>query len=198
VIIPTPTGETPQQVDVDCSPIAGWELYTVGEGENLLAIATAVDSTIVDLREANCFDVYTGVLTGDVIRVPQLPIAPIVTAIPVIPVDDEVYEGQGCDADSITIISPIALSAVEAIIPILGSADAPDFAYYEIDIRPEWSDTFSLYMASDRIVDDNLLGLLNVEIFGAGLHHLRLTVYGGDGEIVENGVCEIPIEFVTS
>jgi len=199
VIIPTPTVDSDIVIaeDGECVARDDWELYEIQSGDNLLSIASAVSSTIEEVRNGNCYDVIQGVFAGELIRVPQLPVQPVSTAQPFFLVDDATYEIEGCVNELVTISSPLALDELQGIFALLGNATTDEFAYYKIEIRPEWSDQYSLYTESLLPINEELLALVNTEIFGDGLHRLRLTVIDSNNQIAENGVCEIPVVFVS-
>lgn len=196
-IIPTPTVDSEITIvsEDDCQVQSNWLSYEVQPGDKLLFIARAVSSTIAEIRIGNCYDSISGVFAGESILLPTLPTLPISIVEPVFPPDDQIFTATGCDVENMQITAPNILESNQGIFAIIGSANAVDFDYYKIEIRPDWSDVYSLYSQSNGFVEDDLLGLVNTEIFGSGLHHLRITVVNTDDEIAENGVCEIPLIF---
>ena len=94
-----------------------------------------------------------------------------------------------------TISSPESLADVSGIFGIFGSVSIPDGGAYRIAIQPAWSGEYHLYLALESTLDRELLGLINAEIFGIGLHRLRLTVVDSSGEMVDGGLCDIPLVF---
>jgi len=199
VIIPTPTVDTEVDIiaDEDCVVDAGWEMYEIQTGDTLLSIALSVDSTPAELRDGNCFDVIQGVFVGESILVPEIPVAPVATIEPVFVTEDDVYEIEGCRTETVGIDTPVLLEELQGIFALIGNANSPDFAYYEITIRPEWSDRYFLYLQSTSPVESDLLGLVNTELFGEGVHRVRVTVINSNNEIAENGVCEVPVVFIS-
>jgi len=167
----------------------------VQPGENMLYIARSIGSTIADIQDGNCFDTIRGVFVGETILLPAIPAGPIATVEPVLPSDDMNLSPMGCTAGTAQIVMPETLTNVQGIFAVLGSATSNDFAYYKIEVRPEWSDIYSLNLESGVPVQNDLLGLVNAELYGTGLHRLRVTVVNNNNEIAENGVCEIPLVF---
>jgi len=183
--------------DADCVVASDWQSYQIQQGDNLLSIVNAVSSTLPEVRDGNCYEAIQGVFIGESILVPQLPAEPVATAQPIFITEGGIYEIMGCQSETLRINSPLLLNELQGIFPILGSADTSDFSYYKIEIRPEWSERYYLYLESATVVTNDLLGLVNAEIFGDGVHYLRLTVVTTNDEIPENGVCEIPVVFVS-
>ena len=181
----------------DCVPQIGWRDYQVNEGENLLAIAESVGSTIIEIRDGNCFDPITGVFAGETVLLPALPLAPPATAIPVFVTAADDLTVSGCDTTLVQIVEPGAMQELSGIFALLGSADAPDFAKYLIEVRPGWSDKYFLYLESEEPVRDGVLGVINAEVFGVGLHRLRLSVITQRGAISTELSCDIPTVFAT-
>ncbi len=198
-LIPTPTaiGFVGVAMRSDCVPQIGWRDYQVNEGENLLAIAESVGSTIIEIRDGNCFDPITGVFAGETVLLPALPLAPPATAIPVFVTAADDLTVSGCDTTLVQIVEPGAMQELSGIFALLGSADAPDFAKYLIEVRPGWSDKYFLYLESEEPVRDGVLGVINAEVFGVGLHRLRLSVITQRGAISTELSCDIPTVFAT-
>ncbi len=65
---------------INCTPQAGWALYTVAAGDTLGVIAAVTGSTIAQLTSANCLTNPELIYVGQQLRVPQLP--PAATAAP--------------------------------------------------------------------------------------------------------------------
>ena len=61
--------------------------------------------------------------------------------------------------------------------------------------NPLGPDEYHLFLELESTLDRELLGLINAEIFGIGLHRLRLTVLDSSGEMVDGGLCDIPLVF---
>ena len=118
----------------DCVPQVGWQEYQVNEGENLVAIAESVGSTIVGIRDGNCFEPIRGVFAGETILLPALPLAPPATAIPVFVAAADDLAVSGCETTLVQIVEPGAMQELSGIFALLGSADAPGFAKYMIEV----------------------------------------------------------------
>ena len=172
-----------------------WQSYVVQPGDNLLFVARAINSTVYDIQEGNCYEPIRSVFVGETVLLPQLPNTPIQIVEPVLLSEGMNTTPIGCLTGDTQILMPQSLESVQGIFAVLGTARSADFAYYKIEIRPEWSDVYSLYLKSDVPVEGDLIGLVNTEVFGTGVHRLRLTVVTINDQIAENGVCEIPLLF---
>jgi len=89
------------------------------------------------------------------------------------------------------------MSELADIIAVSGSADVPPGGSYRLLIRPGGANDFALYFESGQAKQGEVLGLLNTEIFGAGLHYLRLEVLDAEGQQINAGICEIPLVFLS-
>lgn len=65
---------------INCTPQAGWAVYTVAAGDTLGVIAAVTGSTVAQLAAANCLTNTELIYVGQQLRVPQLP--PVATAAP--------------------------------------------------------------------------------------------------------------------
>ena len=62
-------------------------------------------------------------------------------------------------------------------------------------MSPAWSDTYFKLLEVEMSVADNVIGLVNTEIFGPGLQELRLAVLDIYGELIADSVCIVPVVF---
>lgn len=183
----------PSRTPSNCARPRGWAEYIVQEGNTLYAIALATGSTVDELRTVNCIENVDLIQTGDRLFVPRLPEKPVVTMAPrgMRPG----LEAIGCFDGLTTITSPIVGQRLARSFIIFGSAHRSDFAYYKIEVRPDFSEVYHFYLASRDSVQSGTLGEFNPAIFGTGLHWLRLSVIDSDTRIPPDGVCEIPVVF---
>lgn len=184
----------PAQADAaNCQVRRGWPTYTIQPGDTLFAIALAVGSSVSELRDANCLYDIDALTPGEPLYVPRLPAQPVSTRAPRAIAPGTRLNVIGCDRTQIT--SPVPLQRLSGTFAVFGTADTPDFWYYKLEIRPDWSDTYNFYSDSlDRVVNGRL-GEINAEIFDNGLHWLRLSVVNAQWQIADNGLCEIPVFF---
>ena len=196
-LIATPTAYG--TVDVDTGPVCrvadDWYPYEVQQGDTLLAVALAVNSNLIDLREANCFSPVSGIFAGDTILVPTPPEEPVTVPDPVFPLPEQDFVLVGCASPDAQIFAPEPMTELNGIFAIRGSVRLPDGGRYEISLRPAWSNEFHRLLEVDMSLEDNVIGLVNSEIFGPGLQRLRLALVGQDGALVEESICEIPVVF---
>ena len=195
-LIPTPTafGAVDFAAEGGCEVAKDWLPYEVGEGDTLLSLAVAADSDLIALRQGNCFAPIRGVFAGERLLLPRLPAAAALPA-PASSAADEAAVAQGCESPAAQIHSPMPLAQVEGVFAISGSALAPAGGRYQIAIKPRWADDYYLHLVSERAVSDGVLGLVNTEAFGAGLHRLRLSVRDAGGALIEGGACDLPVIF---
>ena len=198
-LIPTPTayGSIEDAFRIDCEVEQGWLSYEVQEGDSLLAMALATDSSLIELRDGNCFEPIRGIFAGEKLLVPQLPESPVERPVPTFFTDEEVSPVVGCDHSSVKIFAPQPLAQVEAIFALIGNALIPEGGSYHIALKPGWSDVYYPYLESDQTVRNDVIGLINAEIFGAGSHRIRLMITDSKGDIIEGGICDIPVVFGT-
>ena len=196
-IFPTPTayGEADDQAAESCQPRVDWHPHEAKAGETLLALAIASETTLVDLREGNCLGLASGILPGDIVVLP----APLDTMPtlpePIFAPPAAGYVVEGCATDSARISQPVPGAAQRGIFAIEGSAIFPAGGGYEIAVKPAWSDSYFTLLANEAASGETL-GLLNTEIFGPGVHWLRLALRDAQGELVAGGVCAVPLVFL--
>lgn len=178
-----------------CRLPRGWTTYRVQPGDTLFAISLATDSTVDELRYANCIDDVDNITSEDVIFVPRAPLRPVSTFVPA-PVDSRpdlaVY---GCNDPRVQITSPRIAAQLQGSFTVTGTAMRDDFGYYKIEIRPDWAEIYNFYLDSYTPVQNGILGVVNSEIFGSGLHWVRLTVVDAQAGIPAGATCEVPVIF---
>ncbi|MCY4537011.1 MAG: hypothetical protein OXE52_02140 [Chloroflexi bacterium] len=178
-----------------CETAIDWVPYQVAAGDNLLAIAESIGTTIVEIQEGNCFEPIRGVLAGEILLLPAIPSFPPATAVPVFPdslIPPRVF---GCESESSRIDSPVAMQEIRGIIQVIGSVRLPENSEFRLDIRPAWSDKYSRYIEGFVSVTDDVIGLINSEVFGIGLHRLRLSVVDEHGAMSKGAICDVPVIF---
>ena len=197
-LIPTPTevGSIAAQELSECEVQEGWQTYEVQAGDTLLSLALATGSSLIELRDGNCFEPIRGIFAGRRLLVPRLPVDLIETPVPVYPQDGESADVTGCDQPNAHVSMPEPLASLKGVFAIRGSVQLPERGSYQIALRPAWADNYYLYLSAKEPIRGDVIALINTEIFGAGLHRLRLTVTSRDGEIIEDGLCDIPVVFV--
>jgi hypothetical protein len=167
--------------------------YEVQPGNTLFAIALATRSTLDDLRYANCIDDVDDIVAGQTVYVPRAPVEPVVTTVP-----SGIRPGlakTGCDDPRTQITSPIVGQRLNGVFTVYGTATRDEFWYYKIEIRPDRAEIYNFYSRSEGRVQNGVLGQVNADIFGDGLHWLRLTVVDIRGAIPPGAVCEVPVYF---
>ena len=196
-LIPTPTevGSIAGQELSECEIPRGWRPYEVRVGDTLLSLALATDSSLIELRDGNCFELIRGIFAGQRLFVPRLPAEHIIRPAPVYPPVDAAANATGCDQPIAQISAPKPLDNLKGIFAIRGSVQFPEGGGYQIALRPAWADNYFLYLSSNEAIGNDVIALINTEIFGAGLHQIRLTITGSHGETIEGGHCELPVVF---
>ncbi|MGB7337646.1 MAG: LysM peptidoglycan-binding domain-containing protein [Phototrophicaceae bacterium] len=183
----------PTRTPASCQLPAGWATYVVQSGDTLFAISLVTNSTVDELRFANCIDDIDNITAGDTIYVPTAPIRPVPTFVP-----SGVRQGLaavGCTSATTQITSPITAQRVRGSFTVFGTATRPDFQYYKIEVRPDFASIYNFYSDSQSQVDNGVLGQINAELFGPGLHWIRLSVVDIRAEIAPDAICEIPVIF---
>ena len=195
IATPTAFGAVVEDAAAVCLVAEGWLPYQVQKGDSLLALALASGSSLIELREGNCFGPVTGIIVGDTIAVPSLPEAPIEPAESLFPISDSAYQLAGCESADATIIEPRPLAELQGIFAIRGRALIPDGGGYRLSVKPAWSSDYHRFLDVERSVSNDVIALINTEIFGPGLQRLRLEIVDAKGELMENLRCDIPVVF---
>ncbi len=196
-LIPTPTafGAIEDSFRSDCEIERDWLSYELKEGDTLLSLALSTESSLIELRDGNCYTPVRGIFAGERLRVPRLPASPAARPAPIALAGDEAAEVIGCDRTLAQILLPAPHAQVEGVFAIIGSAHLPGGGRYRLAVKPGWSEVYYPYLESDVAVGNDVLALVNTEIFGLGAHRVQLAVADSDGELIEGGICEIPIMF---
>lgn len=190
-LTPTPTATAAlASSDQTCEPPEGWTTYLVRGDENFADIARAANVHIDELLAANCFALGDNLSPYTRLYVPRPLTAPIPTPPPL--VDAEAVARQGC-APGVQIIAPPEGTIVDSLFTLVGTASIPEFAYYDIDIRPASIDTFTRYSRADEAVIGGALGVIDPDLFGIGVYWVRLSVYAQDNDTPQT--CAIPMIF---
>jgi LysM repeat protein len=199
-IIPTPppsptlvpTNEA-SRTPSSCQLPPGWTTYTVQAGNTLFAIALATHSTVAELRDANCIENVDNIQTGDVIFVPRAPLTPVATFVNT---GSRAGLGPiGCQNPNVQITSPMSAQRINGTFTVYGSANRSDFLYYKLEVRPDAASIYNFYMDSRTQVMNGVLGEINSELFGSGLHWIKLTLVDLSASIPADASCEIPVIF---
>ena len=195
---PTPMPVSDDQLADSCEVAGDWLDYAVQEGDSLLTIAYRIGSTIIDLRDGNCFGALRGVFAGETILLPTLPERPQATAVPVLPDDQVEVSPPICNGTGATIVSPQPGQELYGVFTLLASDENALEGAYVVEVRPAWSDTFWEYRRLTPRPPDQLLTLLNTELFGSGLHWLRVKQLDENHETIAHSTCDIPTMFLES
>lgn len=175
---------TPDNVSSECAPPSGWQTYVAQAGDTLFEISIANGSMISALSDANCLGDAGSIQTGDELFVPDLPGQSVSSPAKI-----------GCVDPNAQITSPISLERLQGVFSIVGSANMPDQWYYKLEIRVDGSDVYNFFSSSEAHVAGGLLAIVDAELFGDGLHWLRLSVVLTNGDIITSGICEVPVTF---
>ena len=197
-LIPTPTDVESvaiQQLPA-CEVQQGWQTYKVQAGDTLLSLALATGSSLIELRDGNCFEPIRGIFAGQRLLVPRLPVDRIVRPAPVYPQVDEATDVTGCDQPTARISAPEPLASLKGVFAMRGTVQLPERGSYQIALRPAWADNYYLYLSSNKPIRGDVIALINTEVFGPGLHRIQLKVTSRDGGTIEGGLCDIPVVFV--
>ncbi|MGJ3240533.1 MAG: LysM peptidoglycan-binding domain-containing protein [Anaerolineae bacterium] len=193
---PSPTVaplDDPTRTPASCQLPRGWTTYTVQSGDTVFAISLVTNSTVDELRFINCLDDVDNITTGDVLFVPIAPVRPVATIVP-----SGIRQGLvsvGCSSPNTQITSPVTAQRVSGTFNVIGTATRSDFQYYKIEVRPDFADIYNFYSDSRTQVSNGVLGQINADLFGAGLHWIRLSVVDLRASIAPDAICEIPVIF---
>lgn len=197
IATPTAFGYVDGGMQINCVPKRDWIPYEVQAGDTLLSLALATGTDLANFRDGNCFNPIRGIFPGETLRIPQLP-RTAVAATPVFPRAGDNIRAAGCESEQARIKSPPALTELQGIFAVLGRAQIPAGGSYRLSLRPAWSDDYMNHLEFDSPVDGDMLGLINTEIFGAGLQWLRLTLLDEAGAVLAGSVCDVPLVFTAS
>jgi hypothetical protein len=191
---PHPT-RTPRPSPTDtaaaCPAPVGWVTYVLSPTDTLYALAVAASSSVDQLREANCLNDGDLPPAGAAVALPRLPAQPIPVFPPVAPERD--LNREGCTFPGAIIGAPLPGEIVSGVIDVIGTASMSNFAYYRVEVRPDAAPTFDLYERGETPVIGGTLAELNTDLYGDGLHWLRLTVVQPNGEFPTR--CVVPVIF---
>lgn len=179
-----------------CEVAEDWTAYVVQAGDNLFAIAYHSDISLVDLRNGNCFDALRSVFAGETILLPAPPKVSLATAVPVFPVDPEDTAPISCEGDGAKILSPQPWQELHGVFTLLASAEDAHESDYLVEVRPAWTESYWEYRPLAPEGPDHLRSLINTEVFGPGLHWLRVTQLNELREPIAASTCDIPTIFV--
>jgi hypothetical protein len=194
-----------------CVAPPGWVGHVIQPGETLYSIAVAAQSEIIIIAQLNCIPDTAPLPAGTIIFLPRQ-IPPLPTLMPVFPgtapfADPRSAETgaglltvSGCDVPGVRIASPRLGQIVSGPVTITGSAISLDptnpFSSYTLEVRPALGRRFTIYTIGQQAVEFGVLGVINADWFGEGLHYLRLVVNGAFGPIGQP--CDIPVIFGAS
>lgn len=143
----------------------------------------------------NCLANADRIITGDRLFVPRLP-----PASPRNPAGGDSPPGMGrygCTEPAIaTITHPRAGATVSGTVIVNGTASLPQgFGFYKLEVRPDAATIHNFWSSADAPVVAGQLGMLDTQVFGTGLHWLRLVVVAEDGSTPPGTICTIPLFF---
>jgi hypothetical protein len=98
---------------------------------------------------------------------------------------------EGCTDSGVQISNLTPGQKVKGMLTLIGTAYNPNFLYYKIETRPNFSQFYTLYSRYERVVIQNELGTIDTAIFSPGLYWIKLTVVNKDNTIAEP--CAIPV-----
>lgn len=191
ILLPPTPNVPPTLTPTACDQPPGWSAYVAQPGDTLLGIARAAETTLADLRNANCIGEGDFVAAGRVLFVPR----PIAGPVAFTPTDDVISDGViGCTNANVS-IQMVPDSLQDEVFPLVGSAIVGNFWYYEVSVRPNGSDEFSLYKTSFTPVINDVLAQINTTFFGSGRHWVRLEVFDLSGTVPFDASCEVLFQF---
>ncbi|MDK3160589.1 LysM peptidoglycan-binding domain-containing protein [Kamptonema cortianum] len=205
--VPIPTGAPELDPNLtECPPPLGWGQYIVQPGDSLAAIAFALGTSLSGLRDANCLRPADNIVVGSAISVPNSPVFPVQTSVPLYPGATAVpgtpvalqpinlqLTAAGCTVSTARIVDPPVGAEVSGVITLTGSAAGSTFAYALVEVRPALSQVYTLVQEILTPVEFGELARFNVDWFDNGLHYIRLTVYDASGGF--SLPCDIPLIF---
>lgn len=178
----------------ECSLPEGWTTYTVQPGDTLFRIAQAINSTVGELRDANCLQNIDNIFAGAELFVPRLPARPVQ---PGATADrSAIFPSlvkQGCTFAGAQITVPAPGQVVTGVFTVFGTATVDNFQFYRIEVRPNTTDIYNFYDRIGTPVVNNALAQINSDLFDDGLHWIRLTVVDNTGNFPDP--CAIPLIF---
>ena len=151
----------------------------------------------MELRDGNCFEPIRGIFAGETLLMPQLPeILFIEVPAPEFSLDDAaVARRLAAITNRLGLLRRRRWNMMEDVFALVGSARLPAGGHIKSRLsRAGLKNTFCT-LVSEQVVIDDVLGLINSEIFGAGAHRIQLTVFDNNGELIEGGICEIGVIF---
>ena len=173
-----------------CGPPSDWVPYTVKSGENLFRIGLRYGQKVDEMLRANCL-VSDRVDAGQTLFVPPVqPIPPTATAV------GSTSGGSsdtvaGCPDSGAQITSPLGGGTLNDIIFFYGTAQAADFAFYKLEIRPASGGEFITFDGTEQTVTANFLGQVAAYAFAPGEYVIRLAVVDTNSDVI--GTCEINV-----
>jgi hypothetical protein len=155
-----------------------------------------VGSTVRVLQAANCLADPDIIFVGMALYVPRLPVAPVVTSVPSTPQPGNrpAFAVEGCTYPGVQITGPTIGQGVTGTITLTGTAALDNFWYYRIEVRPNTDQVYRFVNRSETPVSNGALGQIDTNVFGDGLHWIRVTVVDLTGG-VNVSPCAIPVIF---
>jgi LysM repeat protein len=152
----------------------------VKRGDTLAKIAQASGTTIDVLQAVNCIPNINNIAVGQILFVPNAPIA-----------SSSTYKAEGCTDPSTVITSPKVGQVVTGVIKVEGSANINNFALYKLELRPDKGTAYTLYNSFILPVTQGLLGEVDTKIFNPGIYWLKLTTITQTDQAAAS--CAVPI-----
>lgn len=176
-----------------CERPMTWETVTISDSVTLYELAAATGVSLDELLHVNCLSHTDFVRSGTELFVPQAPTETLGN-LPYAAVDSDVSP-IGCNSPDTRITFPNSQRQLSGIVTVFGTAQRYNFAYYVVDVRPDFAVTYERVNKSAQEVNDGILALMNTEFFGGGVYWIRLSLVDERGEIPPRAICEIPVIF---
>jgi hypothetical protein len=143
----------------------------------------------------NCIPNADNIGIGDELFVPRLPGQPVGQNNRAVPNQELIASlmAEGCTSQDIQITSPLRGQQLSSTFNVRGTAQHDDFDFYQLELRPDFAESYNFYSRSEVPVRRGVLGEINTELFDPGLYWLRLSVVDSRGEFTEP--CAIPLIF---
>jgi len=94
----------------------------------------------------------------------------------IVPAQSEFTTEDGCIPGQIEITSPINGTQVSGVVPIIGSANIPNFGFYKFEIKRPDETLWLTIQAGNNVVKNNLLGDWDTSRLVPGEYQLGLVV----------------------
>jgi hypothetical protein len=99
----------------------------------------------------------------------------------------------GCIPDQVMLTQPEDGSTVEGIVPIIGTANIPNFGFYKFEMATQNENNWLSIEANNNAVVNGQLGNWNTTRLDPGIYQLRLVVTDNQGQTLPACVIQINI-----